>query len=80
MQRLTRNGQMLGAMRTVAQAYSLYAEQRTADATTQMAVYRQSSIQEISQVNKGIRWMPRRQEPKKDAVSCEKSRRAASRH
>ena len=33
----------------------------------------------ISQVNKGIRWMPWRQEPMKDAVSCEKSRGAASR-
>ena len=34
---------------------------------------------QISQVNKGIRWMPWRQEPMKDAVSCEKSRGAASR-
>ena len=33
----------------------------------------------VSQVNKGIRWMPWRQEPMKDAVSCEKSRGAASR-
>ena len=33
----------------------------------------------ISQVTKGIRWMPWRQEPMKDAVSCEKSRGAASR-
>ncbi|KAF1855303.1 hypothetical protein Lal_00008412 [Lupinus albus] len=31
-----------------------------------------------SQANKGIRWMPRRQEPKKDAVSCEKPRGTAS--
>ena len=34
----------------------------------------------ISQVTKGIRWMPWRQEPMKDAVSCEKSWGAASRH
>ena len=34
---------------------------------------------QISQVTKGIRWMPRRQEPMKDAASCEKLRGAASR-
>ena len=33
-----------------------------------------------NQDKKGIRWMPWRQEPKKDAVSCEKPRGAASRH
>ena len=33
----------------------------------------------IRQVIKGIRWMPWRQEPMKDAVSCEKSWGAASR-
>jgi hypothetical protein len=34
----------------------------------------------ISQATKGIRWMPRRQEPKKDAISCEKSWGIASRY
>ena len=38
-----------------------------------------AGYEEVSQVNKGIRWMPWRQEPMKDAVSCEKSRGAASR-
>jgi hypothetical protein len=33
-----------------------------------------------SQANKGIRRMPRRQEPKKDAVSCEKPRGIASKY
>ena len=48
--------------------------------TTQMAVYRESLIlTQISQVRKGIRWMPRRQKPKKDGVSSEKSWGAASR-
>ena len=32
----------------------------------------------LSQVNKGIRRMPRRFETKKDAISCDKLRRAAS--
>ena len=35
---------------------------------------------EVSQANKGIRWMPRRQEPKKDGVSSEKPWGAASKH
>ena len=35
---------------------------------------------ETSQANKGIRRMPRRQEPKKDAVSCEKPRGTASKY
>ena len=30
------------------------------------------------QINKSIRWMPRHQEPKKDAVSCENLRVAAN--
>jgi hypothetical protein len=30
------------------------------------------------QASKGIRWMPRRQEAKKDVVSCEKPRGAAN--
>ena len=42
---------------------------RTIHGSSQMAAYRQL---QLSQVSKGIRWMPRRQEPKKDAVSCEK--------
>ena len=33
---------------------------------------------QLSQVNKGIRRMPRRFETKKDAISCDKLRRAAS--
>ena len=32
-----------------------------------------------SQVKKGLRWMPRRQEPMKDASGCEKLRGAAER-
>ena len=32
----------------------------------------------ISQATKGIRWMPRRHQPMKDAVSCEKLRGTAS--
>ena len=42
-----------------------------------MSVYRRSKP---GQVTKGIRWMPRRQQPKKDAASCEKPRGAASKH
>jgi hypothetical protein len=38
-----------------------------------------SAAEILSQVSKGIRWMPRRQQPKKDAVSCEKPWGAASR-
>ena len=34
----------------------------------------------VSQVNKGIRRMPRRFETKKDAISCDKPWRAASKH
>ena len=33
----------------------------------------------LSQATKDVRWMPRRQEPMKDAISCEKSWGAASR-
>ena len=33
-----------------------------------------------SQATKGIRRMPRRHEPKKDAVSCEKPRGTASKY
>ena len=32
----------------------------------------------LSKDFKGVRWMPWRYQPKKDAVSCEKLRRAAS--
>ena len=32
-----------------------------------------------SQATKGVRWMPWRQESKKDAISCEKTWGAASR-
>ena len=31
----------------------------------------------VGQVTKGVRWMPRRQEAKKDVVGCEKPRGAA---
>ena len=39
-----------------------------------------SRVWRLSQANKSIRRMPRRQEPMKDGVSSEKSWRAASRH
>ena len=32
----------------------------------------------VTQVTKGIRWMPRRQEPMKDVTSCEKLRGVAN--
>ena len=43
---------------------------------------KQTSIpkMQISQVTKGIRWMPRCQEPMKDAISCEKLWGVANRH
>ena len=41
---------------------------------------REKITQAIGQANKGVRRMPRRREPKKDAASCEKPRGAASRH
>ena len=50
---------------------------RTIRGSSQMAVYRQL---QHSQANKGIRRMPRRQEPKKDAVSCEKPGGTASKY
>ena len=37
-------------------------------------------ISDRSQGNKGIRWMPWRQEPMKDAASCDKLRGTASRY
>ena len=37
-----------------------------------------SKLKDVSQVYKGIRRMPRRFETKKDAISCDKLRRAAS--
>jgi len=75
--RLARNGQMLGATSIGTESYSLYVEYRSAGATTQMAVYRQPV--KVSQATKDIRRMPRRQEPKKDVVSYDKSRGVASR-
>ncbi|CVK21942.1 hypothetical protein SSPH_04685 [Sporomusa sphaeroides DSM 2875] len=60
---------MLGAPEEYAAPRTSVRKQILRGATTQMAAYRQL---QLSQVNKGIRWMPRRQEPKKDAVSCEK--------
>ena len=35
-------------------------------------------MQKVTQVTKGIRWMPRRQEPMKDVTSCEKLRGTAN--
>ena len=40
---------------------------------------RRPEQESISQATKGVRWMPWRQESKKDAISCEKTWGAASR-
>ena len=77
--KLARNGQMQGGSEDESEDSSgSYGKRTPAGPTQQMAVYRQ--LQQESQANKGIRRMPRRQEPTKDAVSCEKSRLAASKH
>ena len=34
----------------------------------------------LKEVEKGVRWMPRLSEAKKDVISCEKSWRAANKH
>ena len=68
---------MLGGERTQAEAYWKYVAARArtdndADGCLLAVDFRQS------QVMKGIRRMPRRQEPKKDVVSCEKPGGTAS--
>ena len=60
-----------GACRAHCSALGVRASEHLENSIASASIY--------SQVKKGLRWMPRRQEPMKDASGCEKLREAAER-
>jgi hypothetical protein len=58
--------------------YTMLSKERKLSKKLKDLIDSRKHLHKLGQANKGKGWMPWHQKPKKDVVSCEKSREAAS--